>query len=227
MLKLCTKCNCEKPTTEFALIKKGDDKLESRCKSCRNIQRKEANARKPKKPRVPRIPIVPNFVGDNIICNKCNREKPKSQFYYNRARKTYALSCRECNNKEQLDYVKTKITDLGYITMVRASEIRYRCKKNNHNREVASDLKELLREQWETQKGLCYYTGLPMTLSNEYHIDPNVMTVDRIDPSKGYIQGNLALCCSLANRMKQDMSIEKLKEMCQTILKHLGVTQGA
>jgi hypothetical protein len=66
-----------------------------------------------------------------------------------------------------------------------------------------------------------------MELTNDYHTNPNVMTVDRVDPTKGYIEGNIVWCCSLANRMKQDMSIEKLKEMCLTIVKHLELPQGA
>ena len=226
MLKVCTKCKCEKPTTEFWFKNKLKGTVESICKSCRYEKHKEWKA-KTNPPKGRFIIPPPNIVGDDIICYKCGEKKPKDQYYYHRARKSYASSCRQCNNKEQLDYVKTKITDLGYITMVRACEIRYRCKKNHHNREVASNLKDLLRQQWETQRGLCYYTGLPMTLSNEYHTDPNVMTVDGIEPTKGYTEGNIALCCSIANRMKQDMTIEEFKSMCFKIVKHLELPQGA
>lgn len=217
MLKVCTKCKCEKPITEFWFKDKIKGIVESECKTCRYKKHKEWKARvNPPKGRF--IVPPPNIIGDDIICFKCGVTKPKNQFYYNRDRKSYTSSCRQCNNNDQKDYVKTKITDLGYITQSRAGEIRYRCKKDYHDREVAPNLKELLRQQWETQKGICFYSGLPMVLSNEYHTNGYVMTVDRIDSSKGYIEGNIALCCSLVNRMKQNMSLIEFKEMCKRIL---------
>jgi len=153
-----------------------------------------------------------------ITCTKCGVTKTTADFYYNRARKRYTETCRQCNSELCLKYQHTKKTDLGFITQRRAAEIRRRCIDDKSNREVADNLKDLLREQWEAQKGLCYYTKVPMTLSNEYHTDSNVMTVDRIDPTKGYVKGNLALCRSVVNRMKQDMTIDQLKAMCQLIL---------
>ena len=163
-----------------------------------------------------------------ITCIKCGETKPSDEFYYHRIRKYYMKTCKKCNSKICATYQKSQrtINDLGYITQHRASEIRRNCKYKT-NRECASNLTALLRQQWELQKGLCFYTGLPMELTNDYHTNPNVMTVDRVDPTKGYIEGNIVWCCSLANRMKQDMSIEKLKEMCLTIVKHLELPQGA
>jgi hypothetical protein len=155
-----------------------------------------------------------------ITCTKCGETKEKDQFYYHRQRKYYIPNCKQCAGKEQLEYAKTKRTDLNFITMSRAAEIRYRCKKNHHNREVSSNLKNLLRQQWEIQGGFCYYSGLPMVLSNEYHTNPNVMTVDRIDSSKGYVEGNVVLCCSIINRMKQNLTLQELKELCAKILQY-------
>jgi len=74
-------------------------------------------------------------------------------------------------------------------------------------------------EQYAKQKGLCYYTQEPMTLS-DYHNDEYFATVDRVDPAKGYIEGNIVFCISIINKMKQDMSIDKLKFRCQQIINH-------
>lgn len=153
-------------------------------------------------------------------CTKCGKPKEKKQFYYHRQRKHYTATCKQCNAKKQVEYAKAKQTDLNFITMSRAAEIRYRCKKNHHNREVASNLRDILRQQWKNQNGLCYYSGLPMVLSNEYHTNPDVMTVDRVDSSNGYVEGNVVLCCSIVNRMKQNLSLESLKELCAKILQY-------
>jgi hypothetical protein len=43
------------------------------------------------------------------------------------------------------------------------------------------------------------------------------MTVDRIDSSKGYIRGNIALCLSVINKTKQNLTIEQLKHWVSLI----------
>ena len=98
-----------------------------------------------------------------ITCTKCGETKTSINFYYHRTRKHYMSTCKQCNTKVCGNYQKTKrtINDLGYITLHRAGEIRRNCKYKT-NRECASNLKDLLRQQWKTQKGLCFYTGLPM-----------------------------------------------------------------
>lgn len=153
-----------------------------------------------------------------FTCIKCGILKDSDQFYYHRKRKRRMSSCKECNLKISHAYAKEKriINDLGYIMMCRGSEIRRSCKTSK--REYDKDLKEILKEKWEQQKGLCYYTGIPMVLSNEYHTNRYVMTVDRKDSNKGYTKDNIVLCCSIINRMKQNLTLDELKKLCKTIL---------
>lgn len=43
---------------------------------------------------------------------------------------------------------------------------------------------------------------------------------NRIDPSLGYIKGNLQLVCMAVNQMKNDLTIEQLKYFCRSILQN-------
>lgn len=45
----------------------------------------------------------------------------------------------------------------------------------------------------------CYYLGIPL---NSKHKDPNQLTVDRVNSSKGYVDGNCVACSHLANQFK-------------------------
>ena len=152
-------------------------------------------------------------------CIKCNQELPSEAFYYHRTRHIRITSCKKCNNEQSRNYQATKRNDNdnSFRWYARATDIRRRCKYDG--RECSKDLTNILRGLWDKQNGLCYYTGLPMTNTNDYHSgNPNVATVDRIDSSKGYIEGNVVLCCSIVNRMKQNMSITELVNMCKIIV---------
>ena len=55
----------------------------------------------------------------------------------------------------------------------------------------------VLLNLWNKQKGLCYYTNIPMQLTNE--IVPELVSIDRIDSLKGYTEDNIVLCCYIIN----------------------------
>jgi len=152
------------------------------------------------------------------ICTKCGVPKPLSGFYYHRTRKRYMSSCKECNKRASESYQKPKRrVDSDYVLMMRATSIRRKCKLKGI--EFATDLTKLLRELWAEQQGRCYYTGRMMELSGYHENDPNAFTVDRFDPIKGYIKGNVVLCVSIVNRAKQDLSYDELLSLCEELLR--------
>ncbi|MEN6549922.1 MAG: hypothetical protein ABFE07_28095 [Armatimonadia bacterium] len=73
---------------------------------------------------------------------------------------------------------------------------------------------------WHQNEGKCFYTGRTMKLHGYHAGDPDAVTVDRIKPEKGYVTGNVVLCCQIVNRMKYKMNYEQLLAMCQEILSH-------
>lgn len=69
---------------------------------------------------------------------------------------------------------------------------------------------EYLLDLWESQKGCCALTGIPMV-----HVFNSMKTisVDRIDSSKGYVPGNVQLVCKWVNLAKQDGSNKEMKQI--------------
>lgn len=63
---------------------------------------------------------------------------------------------------------------------------------------------------YEKQKGKCFYSGIDMKLSSETKADPFLISVDRIISNKGYVEGNIVLCCLGMNWLKNRHSEEIL-----------------
>lgn len=66
---------------------------------------------------------------------------------------------------------------------------------------------KFIQNLWETQKGLCFYTKIPMKLTARQK-NPYQVSIDRIDSNSGYTIENTVLCCQSINYMKNDYSLE-------------------
>jgi hypothetical protein len=149
------------------------------------------------------------------ICSKCKQKKKVSEFYYHKTRKIYMSSCKECNNKDCVKYGKKKVKeqDITFLIRRRASSIKRDCKAGRAAGEYDDNLPNLLLNQFKIQEGKCYYTGEKLSFDN-YGTNPNFATIDRLDPSKGYVKGNVVFCSSIANKVKQNLSFPELKSIC-------------
>ena len=78
-------------------------------------------------------------------------------------------------------------------------------------------LGKYLLQLWEAQQGQCYYTGRKMLLRG-YQTEQNAVTVDRKVPALGYVEGNIVLCCSIVNRMKQNLTLGELLELFKELI---------
>lgn len=108
------------------------------------------------------------------------------------------------------------LKDPRYVFYQRAYTI-IRDKRSIVGFSSVSELKGYLMELWEVQGGKCYYTGELMHLKGYTEKDKLAFTVDRLVPKLGYVRGNIALCCSIVNRIKQDLSISELKSWVNKI----------
>lgn len=148
-------------------------------------------------------------------CTRCQQVFPLSVFERGVSRRTW---CLECERKWGGEYISKNVATLL------AERLRTAREKVGHRTtqvEVHITLDYLL-DLWKKQGGKCYYTGLDM--STEYRAGHRAgskrISIDRVDSSKGYIQGNVVLCCDTANMMKNTMSVTELKEWCRLVVAH-------
>ena len=48
----------------------------------------------------------------------------------------------------------------------------------------------------------CKYTGIELTYQTDHNQGPTDVTIDRVDNSKGYVNGNVVACCYQYNQFK-------------------------
>lgn len=75
---------------------------------------------------------------------------------------------------------------------------------------------------WEQQDGLCAHTGWPMSPVYE-HRGPNCPSLDRVDSKQGYVPGNVVLCLSWINRMKNDTPMPEWVLACAAVCQKNGM----
>lgn len=77
---------------------------------------------------------------------------------------------------------------------------------------------DYLMDLWESQKGLCALSGVPMThIRGQGNVGTNI-SIDKIDPNKGYLKGNIQLVCRVINHMKWTSNLSELTWWCSRIL---------
>ena len=77
-----------------------------------------------------------------------------------------------------------------------------------------------LQNLWNTQKGICPYSGISLTLNNHSKRSKNrisIASIDRIDSSKGYIKGNIQFVALPINYLKGELTHEQTIEVLKTI----------
>lgn len=64
-----------------------------------------------------------------------------------------------------------------------------------------------IRRLYSTKK--CFFTGVEFGAENT----PTARTVDCVDPSKGYVKGNVVACTERINRLKDNFSPTEIKQL--------------
>nr|DAE03160.1 MAG TPA: restriction endonuclease [Podoviridae sp. ctU7u6] len=155
-------------------------------------------------------------------CSECKMYKSADEFFHvahNKHRKEISYMCKECKKRVRKEKVN-ELSDAESLleTMkIRLNDARNRAKKKNLYFDLTLDN---LMNLWTQQKGKCALTGFDMTyryVCNKYKYS---VSLDRINPEKGYTLNNLQLVCHAANMMKGTFSEDELLKFCNAIIKN-------
>ena len=161
------------------------------------------------------------------VCGKCNEHLPLSEFTKRRDRKDgLAWDCKSCNKEYKANkcpfkrwwdakkgnskYDGTEFTiEPEDIPGVKIKPIYF---KTTWRANVGI-------KSWETIEypKVCPVLGIELAWDQSGRMDNHINspTLDRIDPTKGYIRGNVMMMSKLANQMKSNSTTEQLNQFCR------------
>jgi hypothetical protein len=99
---------------------------------------------------------------------------------------------------------------IGDLTLTEYTRLRRSAEKREYTFEVSI---EYLWNLFQEQKQICAITG-------DYIPTIKEASLDRIDNSKGYIEGNVQWVTHQANVSKHIMSMDELYEFCKKVLNY-------
>jgi hypothetical protein len=149
-------------------------------------------------------------------CGRCKVSKPLTSAYFYRVRGAYKRWCKECVKEDNAERKRSaqlakKVKRPGRGDEVEEKFIKIRVKVSQKHKDggfegSAVSTRNLL-DIHQAQSGKCFYTGL------EYHISevgPLCMVVSRLDRERGYVEGNVVLCCWFFVAAKNKWSLEEI-----------------
>ena len=150
-------------------------------------------------------------------CFKCKTNKPVSLFFKHHltADKLHSW-CKECCTAGNLkSRAKQNSTIEGRAKVFLQNARKSAAKRNQEFSLSIADIVEC----WDTQWGVCAYSGRQMTLEAS---QLNTVSIERIDSAIGYTPQNTILVCQAINRMKSDFGFEDFYDLCRDVADFLG-----
>ena len=175
------------------------------CRLCEDIEKEDAEWKEGK-----------------LLCHICGQYLPpenfqKHKFYAHRNH--HECRCRKCKADQNKHARQNYDNNTALIKLLQERWLAAKLRASN--KQLPFNItKEYLKQLWEKQKGLCAISNIPMTYQfDSGRINTNV-SIDQINPSQGYVIGNVQLVCMAVNQMKSDLSIEELYMFCEAILRN-------
>ena len=120
------------------------------------------------------------------------------------------FQCQKCAQKERGEKDKVNNGKVGDLDANKFGKIRKRAESSNIPFSLTI---EYLWNLFQEQNQVCAITG-------EYIPSIKEASLDKIDSSKGYIEGNVQWVTQQANLSKHIMTMEQLYEFCRKVLNH-------
>lgn len=95
----------------------------------------------------------------------------------------------------------------------RINQAKSNNKRNNRSFNITL---EYMHDLWKAQQGRCKYTNQELFIEKEH---PATLSIDKIKPEKGYVEGNVQWVAWAVNRAKGDLEEEVFLRMCKAVTK--------
>lgn len=162
-------------------------------------------------------------------CLKCKLTKPLSEFTKNAitsdGKDHYCKLCLQerykLNREKHLQKVKTwraanAESVNNYNNTLKKRFIMWR--RSSFKRGIEWNLNF---ENIEKIPLICHYTGENLTCVRS---QPNTVSLDRVDNSKGYSPDNVVFCCARINFMKADMTPQEFSSWCKKVASYTYIS---
>ena len=139
-------------------------------------------------------------------CIKCGVTLVLGENWNKGAASSYHYICKECQNKKNVDW-RNNLSDAEYLWKLAKQRAR---KKEREFTITVADVEAVLTDT-------CSILNIPIyrhphqTGGAHQNIQPDSMSLDRIDASKGYTPDNIRIISWRANELLKDATIEELK----------------
>jgi hypothetical protein len=161
------------------------------------------------------MPDIAASLTDAVLtkrCSKCGEELPLTAFYkHSQSKDGFCTYCKKCKDKRKRAYVKANPIRVQTSAMV--SDARNRAKRKHLEFDIDGEyVRSLIVAR-------CPVLGIPLewsTLQGKGVI-ANSPSLDRIDPTKGYIKGNVWIISYKANTIKNNATHEELKLVTKAV----------
>lgn len=165
-------------------------------------------------------------------CNKCKQIKDITEFY------TTQLWCKVCQKKYVTEW-RRKNPEKVQKYVERIDKLEARTYNTNYRRRIRiiNPAKEIWRSaKWRAKKlnipfeiqvsdiqipTHCPILGIQLKFDNRGQGHADSPSLDKIDPRKGYIKGNIMVISNKANTMKNGWTLEELERVVEYMRKHL------
>lgn len=172
-----------------------------------------------------------------VTCDTCNKEFEKARNEYNRRirlgkDKFYcSLSC-SGKSPENVKHIVSNRS--GYSVWLdkcnrkdEYSKFRPFLKLCRQRKKDFDLTLEYLKELWESQNGICPFTGFELEArtydgKSDNPLNIKSASLDRIDNSKGYVKGNVRFVSVMFNFARNKFSDEEVIEFAQAVIKNRG-----
>lgn len=170
-------------------------------------------------------------------CIECDTTKPLSEFTqtkpkdHYKAQPSYHTYCKACNALRAKQWRKdngSSYRGSGKVKSIpaedrllmsairsRVSDAKQRCKKLG--KPEPSITAEYLYEVFKNQDRKCALTRADLVIEKEH---PLCLSLDQIEPSKGYVEGNVQWLAWAVNRAKGDLDLIDFIGMCESVLEY-------